>query len=89
MVGVAFAGYSILFSIGAKDVPGTVIEMVGEQVSLLYRPYNPARAQINSFTDRWLFPVAFTGGGIVAILVSVFWPKVFRVITGRGSERTP
>ena len=122
IVGVAFAGYSVLFSIGAREVPGIVIEMVGdhakspiveynvdgrrftyhsslsasppayfvgEQVSLLYRPDNPARAQINSFTDRWLFPVAFTGGGIVGVLVSFLWPRVFSVITGRGSGRTP
>ena len=115
IVGVGFAGYSIVFSIGAKEVQGTVIEMVGgdqqspiveysvdgkrfthrsslstsppayfvgEKVSLLYRPDNPARAQINSFIDRWLFSVIFTGGGIMVVVSSFVVPRIIRAITG-------
>ena len=115
VIGLGFAAYSIAFSIGAKEVPGTVIQMVGgnqkspiveynvggkrfthrsslsssppryfvgEKVSVLYRPDNPKRAQINSFTDRWLFSVMFTCGGLMGVVMSFFIPKLFSAITG-------
>jgi hypothetical protein len=42
---------------------------VGEKVGVVYRSKEPSRAQINSFTERWLFPLAFTGiGSLFAIL---------------------
>lgn len=49
---------------------------VGEQVSVLYRPENPGRAVINSFTDRWLFPTALAGMGLVLTLSISFILKL-------------
>ena len=60
---------------------------VGEKVSVLYRPDNPAKAQINSFTDRWLFAVAFTGSGLGAVLMSFFLPQIFNAILGGGRAK--
>jgi hypothetical protein len=36
---------------------------VGEKVQVLYLPDNPAVARIDSFVDRWLFPVIFGAPG--------------------------
>jgi hypothetical protein len=49
---------------------------VGEKVSVLYRLRDPAAVQINTFTDRWLFPTAFTTGGIIFILLGTFAPRL-------------
>jgi hypothetical protein len=38
---------------------------VGETVEVLYMPADPATAVINSFSERWLFPVIFGGIGVV------------------------
>lgn len=42
---------------------------VGDKVRILYRVRQPWRAQIDTFTNRWLLPLAFIGGGIVLILL--------------------
>jgi hypothetical protein len=49
---------------------------VGEKVSVLYRLRDPASVQINTFTDRWLFPAAFTAAGIICVLVGTFAPRL-------------
>ncbi len=43
---------------------------VGDPAMVRYRMDNPADAVINSFLQRWLLPVIFTGLG--AIFVAVF-----------------
>lgn len=50
---------------------------VGDPAMVRYRTDNPADAVINSFLQRWLLPVIFTGLG--AIFVAVF---------GRGQLRS-
>ena len=115
IIGLGFTAYCIQFSIGTKEVQGSVVEMVGfagqsplveyhvggkrftiqsavsssppayivgEKVSILYRPDDPTKAQINSFTERWLFPVAFTSCGVMAFVMSFFLPKIISVMTG-------
>jgi Protein of unknown function (DUF3592) len=49
---------------------------VGEKVGVLYRPRDPSSAQINTFTDRWLFPTVFTAGGIIFALLGTFAPRL-------------
>lgn len=118
LVGLGFAAYSIAFSIGAREVQGTVIEMafrghgqspvveydvngkrftyqsslsssppaysVGDKVTVLYRPDDPARAQINSFLQRWFFAVAFASGGFWCVVLGFFWPRLVGAVSGRG-----
>jgi hypothetical protein len=48
---------------------------VGEKVPVLYRPGDPSYAQINTFTERWLFPLSFSGHGIALIVASIFLPR--------------
>lgn len=38
---------------------------VGERVEILYKPDKPDDAVINSFSERWLFPIIFGGIGVV------------------------
>jgi hypothetical protein len=38
---------------------------VGEKVTVLYHPDNPGGGQIDSFIDRWLFPLVFGGMGFI------------------------
>jgi hypothetical protein len=43
---------------------------VGEEVTVLYRPEDPAGGRIDSFVERRLFPVIFGGIAAVALLVT-------------------
>ena len=41
---------------------------VGTKLGVLYKTAEPGRAQIDSFTERWLFPTVFGGiGGVVML----------------------
>jgi hypothetical protein len=77
-----------LFPVVAYTVDGKVFEVqgistkppaysVGDPAMVRYRTDNPADAVLNSFIQRWLLPVIFTGLG--AIFVAVF---------GRGRLRS-
>lgn len=55
---------------------------VGERVSVLYRPRNPSVARINTFTECWLFPLAFTAFGTVFFVVATFAPRVMGMEEG-------
>ncbi len=59
---------------------------VGEKVSVLYRPNNPASAQINSFTERWLFPIVFTAAGVWAVICSYLFPQWINFFTGTTNK---
>ena len=70
-----------LFPVVAYTVDGKVFEVqgistkppaysVGDPAMVRYRTDNPADAVLNSFIQRWLLPVIFTGLG--AIFVAVF-----------------
>ena len=59
---------------------------VGEKVNVLYRPNNPASAQINSFTDRWLFPLVFTVAGIWGVICSYLFPRWVGFMTGTSDK---
>jgi hypothetical protein len=51
---------------------------VGEQVSVLYDPANPDTAQINKWTERWLFPIIIVPSMILtALLVNFFLIRAF------------
>lgn len=44
---------------------------VGEKVTVLYKRDNPGDAQIDSFVERWLFPVIFGGIGLLLFVIAV------------------
>lgn len=46
---------------------------VGEQVEVIYHPADPATAQINKWTERWLFPIIIVPVMIFAALVMNFF----------------
>ena len=46
---------------------------VGEQVSMLYDPADPNTAQINKWTERWLFPIIIIPAMIIAALILNFF----------------
>ncbi len=60
---------------------------VGDKVTILYDPDDPTTAQINTFHDRWLFPLIFTGAGLTAVAFSFAIPQVLLAITGTGLTR--
>jgi hypothetical protein len=51
---------------------------VGEEVSILYDPANPDTAQINKWTERWLFPIIIIPAMLfAALLVNFFLIRAF------------
>jgi len=52
---------------------------VGEQVQVLYDPADPETAQINKWTERWLFPIIIIPAMLfAALLVNFFMIRAFR-----------
>ena len=51
---------------------------VGEEVSVIYHPNDPDTAQINKWTERWLFPLIIIPAMIfTALIVNVFLIRSF------------
>lgn len=51
---------------------------VGEQVPVLYDPADPNTAQINKWTERWLFPIIIIPAMLfAALLVNFFMIRAF------------
>lgn len=51
---------------------------VGEEVPVLYDPANPATAQINKWSERWLFPIIIIPAMILAaLLINFFLMRAF------------
>ena len=46
---------------------------VGEEVPILYDPASPETAQINSFFERWVFPIIIISAMIFAALILNFF----------------
>lgn len=46
---------------------------VGEEVSVLYHPGNPNTAQINKWTERWLFPIIIIPAMLLTALILNFF----------------
>jgi hypothetical protein len=68
----------VKYSVQGKEyeVVGTMssnmnLYTVGEQIAVLYKPDKPENAQINAFSERWLFPAIF--GGIGVVLGCIGW----------------
>lgn len=50
------------------EIASNMSPAVGTKVDVLYKTNDPNRAQIDSFTERWLFPTVFGGiGGLVML----------------------
>jgi hypothetical protein len=115
LVGFGLAIYSMSVGLGKSTTRGTVVEMVGDEmtspvveyrvngiahrtqgsvlssppahaigdpVDVIYDANDPSAARINTFRERWLFPVVMVGAGLNAILLSFVLPWIFRVIFG-------
>ena len=51
---------------------------VGEEVSVLYDPSDPETAQINKWSERWLFPIIIIPAmTITAIIVNIVMLRIF------------
>jgi hypothetical protein len=51
---------------------------VGEVVNVIYRPSDPNTAQINKWTERWLFPILIIPTMIIAaVVLNVFAIRAF------------
>ncbi len=46
---------------------------VGEQVNIIYDPANPDTAQINKWTERWLFPIIIIPAMFIGALILNFF----------------
>lgn len=71
----------------AHRIQGTVrssppAHSTGDVVKVIYDTGNPSAGKIDTFRERWLFPVVMVGGGLNAILLSFVLPWIFRVIIG-------
>lgn len=60
---------------------------IGSKVSVLYRPESPDQAQIDSFTERWLFPLVFGGVGSLILLgaLGMLSRSLFLFLRGSGT----
>jgi hypothetical protein len=69
-------GQSYTFEGGNASYPPAY--EVGEQVSVLYDPADPETAQINKWTERWLFPIIIIPAMLfAALLVNFFLIRAF------------
>jgi Protein of unknown function (DUF3592) len=55
---------------------------VGDVVTLLYNPDNPAKARQNSFWELWLLPLVLCPSSIFMIALSIFIPLLMRMVPG-------
>ncbi len=63
-------------SVNSSDPPS---HEVGEVVTLLYNPDNPAKARENSFWELWLLPVILCPVSVLMIALSIGIPLLVRV----------
>ncbi len=115
MIGFALGIYSMSVGLGKSTTRGTVIEIVGDEmtspvveyqvnrnkhrvqgsvsssppahavgdlVDVIYDADNPSNSKIDTFGERWLFPVVFVGAGVNAIFLSFVLPWIFSAIFG-------
>jgi len=55
---------------------------VGDVVTLLYNPDNPAKARQNSFWELWLLPLVLCPASIFMMALSIFIPLLTRMTPG-------
>ncbi len=55
----------------------------GDIVGILYDKNDPSTAIIDTFRERWLFPVILMGAGVNAIVLSIVLPWIISAIVGR------
>jgi hypothetical protein len=76
---VEFEANGRTYSFEKGNADNTSDYQVGEEVSVLYNPSDPNTAQINTFSDRWLFPVIIIPAMIfAALLVDFFMIRAWR-----------
>lgn len=70
------AGKTLTYHSSLSSSPPAYV--VGDQVTMLYHPDDPRKAQIDSFGERWLFPVVFTLVGVTSVIGSFALPSLLR-----------
>jgi hypothetical protein len=69
-------GQAYTFEGGTASYPPEYV--VGEQVQVLYDPADPNTAQLNKWTERWLFPIIIIPAMLfAALLVNFFMIRAF------------
>lgn len=72
--------FTVVGRVGSKPSP----YQLGDRIGVLYKVAAPEMAQIDSFTERWLFPVIFGGvGGLFCL--SGLGMLVYRLLKLRGA----
>lgn len=61
------------FSFEGDTASSPPVYEVGEEVSVLYHPADPDTAQINKWSERWLFPLIIIPAMIFAALIVNFF----------------
>ena len=70
---IEFAANGQTYSFEGDNASNPPAYAVGEEVSVLYDPANPDTAQINKWTERWLFPMIIIPAMLIAALVLNFF----------------
>lgn len=70
---VEFRANNQLYSFEGDTASDPPAYRVGQQVSVRYDPANPSTAQIDSFVDRWLFPIIIIPSMFLAALLIDFF----------------
>jgi hypothetical protein len=70
---IEFAANGQTYSFEGANASNPPAYDVGEEVSVLYDPANPDTAQINKWTERWLFPMIIIPVMLIAALVLNFF----------------
>lgn len=77
-------GQTYTFESGNASSPPAY--QVGERVSVIYDPNNPSVAQINKYSERWLFPILIIPSMLCgSIVVTFFMVRAWR----RGDDVLP
>ena len=75
---IEFVAGGQTFSFEGGNASSPPAYKVGEEVSILYDPADPNTAQINKWTERWLFPIIIIPAMLfAALLVSFFLIRAF------------
>lgn len=76
---VEFEAGGRLYSIEGNNASDPPAYRMGESVRVIYDPSNPEKAQIDKWSERWLFPILIIPSMIIAALVmSFFWVRAWR-----------
>lgn len=76
---IEFVANNRMYSFAGDNASHPPAYEVGEEVSVLYDPAKPDTAQINKWSERWLFPLIIVPAMLLAaLIVNFFMIRSFR-----------